>query len=110
MNKYISKILKPENLIIDSYRYNDSNQIRHTVVSVCHNSDTTKIEVTEDSIVGQLQAYNTCIKRVENMIKYNQFFDYYNHYPDKFVKDLLGLDLKWYQKLLLRRLWNVKSR
>lgn len=33
-------------------------------------------------------------------IKY--FKSYYEEYPDKFIEDYLGIELMWYQKILIK--------
>lgn len=41
-------------------------------------------------------------------MKYNERISYYKAFPDKFIEDCLGIELLWYQKLLLR-IWNRKK-
>ena len=37
-----------------------------------------------------------------------QFIAYYDRYPDKIFNDLCGIKLYWYQRLMLRMMWQYE--
>ena len=39
--------------------------------------------------------------------RYKQIIEYYQKYPDKFFEEIVGVKLKWYQKLFVRRFMKV---
>jgi hypothetical protein len=52
------------------------------------------IKEYEPNTIGNLSDLNTTRK--------DTYSDYYKRYPDKAIELILGKELKWYQKVLLR--------
>jgi hypothetical protein len=42
--------------------------------------------------------------------KNNELLSYYKSHPDKFMEDLLGIKLHWYQRVFIKMCKNMKGR
>lgn len=63
MQKYVSKVIPIEDIKIDLSRYWDENEKRVETVRLTMIS--TGIQITVSSYIGQLHAYNSALKKIE---------------------------------------------
>lgn len=67
MEKKVSKLVKAENIKIETDRYYSEDDVRHDVVKLTHIS--TGVEATFDSIKGQVYSYNRALELMEEKIR-----------------------------------------
>ena len=98
MEKYTSELVKAKDITIHTSKDRDGLFL----VVVRHNPS--KIEVDEESDIGQIDAYNKCIKSIEWIMHFKKFKEEYKNKPDLFMEKFLGIKLLPHQRWLLRNI------
>jgi hypothetical protein len=74
----------------------------------CYSDDgwkTCQVGIKEPETIGYLSDLVTT-----NKDTYADYINYYKNYPVKFIEMVLGTKLKWYQRIVLKKLYKTNSR